>query len=227
MSTMPPAPSNAYNAAADLIDRNLVARRAAKLAYIDDGGKYTYAELAERVGRCANALRMAGLEQGDRVVLGLLDTIDFPTCFLGAIKAGIVPIPLSTLSTATDFAAILGDSLPQAAIVSKEVMPVFEEAARSARWDGNVYVSGGEGGGNAWSAQMAAASPDTQTAATGPDDVCFWLYSSGSTGKPKGVLHRQSSLMQTAELYGQGVLGITEQDVVFSAAKLFFAYGLG
>jgi benzoate-CoA ligase len=120
MSSMPPAPSKAYNAAADLIERNLVAGRAAKVAYVDEGGKHTYAELAKRVGRCANALQRAGLAQGDRIVLCLLDTIDFPVCFLGAIKAGIVPIPLSTLSAATDFAAILEDSLPQAAIVSDE-----------------------------------------------------------------------------------------------------------
>ncbi|HYV38841.1 MAG TPA: benzoate-CoA ligase family protein, partial [Gemmataceae bacterium] len=227
MISMTRVPSKAYNAAADLIERNLVAGRGAKVAYIDDSGKHTYAELAERVGRCANALREACIEPGQRLALGLLDTIDFPVCFLGAIKAGIVPIPLSTRSTATDFAAILADSLPQAAIMSHEVMPVFEEAAKLARWTGKVYVSGGEGNDNALHDRMAAASPDAQTAATGPDDVCFWLYSSGSTGKPKGVIHRQSSLMQTAELYGQGVLGITEHDVVFSAAKLFFAYGLG
>jgi benzoate-CoA ligase len=227
MSSMTSAPPTAYNAAADLIERNLVGRRAAKVAYIDERGKYTYAELAARVGRCANALRQAGLEPGHRVVLGLLDTIDFPTCFLGAVKAGIVPIPLSTLCTAADFAAILGDSRPQAAIVSQEILGVFTEATRLADWDGDIHICGGEGKDNAWSAQMAAASPEGQTAATGPDDACFWLYSSGSTGKPKGVVHRQRSLLQTAELYGRDVLGITEQDVVFSAAKLFFAYGLG
>jgi benzoate-CoA ligase len=227
VSSRTPAPPRAYNAAADLIERNLVGRRAARVAYVDEGGKYTYAELAARVGRCASALEQDGLQPGQRVVLALLDTIDFPTCFLGAVKAGIVPIPLSTLSTAADFAAVLGDSLPQAAIVSQEVMPVFGEAAGSARWHGNIYVPGGEGSPNVWPTWMAAASPDARTAATGPEDVCFWLYSSGSTGKPKGVVHRQRSLMQTAELYGRGVLGISEQDVVFSAAKLFFAYGLG
>jgi benzoate-CoA ligase len=224
---MTPAPPGAYNAAADLIERNLVAHRAAGVAYIDAGGKTTYAELAERVGHCANALHQAGLEPGQRVVLGLFDTVDFPTCFLGAIQAGIVPIPLSTLSTAADFAAILGDSLPQAAIVSEEIVPVFGEAARLAQWDGNIHVCGGRGHPRDWSARLAAAAPDVRTAVTGPDDVAFWLYSSGSTGRPKGVVHRQCSLLRTAELYGQGVLGITGQDVVFSAAKLFFAYGLG
>src|SRR5580765_7232758 len=151
------APSKTYNAAADLLERNLAAHRAAKIAYVDERGRYTYAELAERVSRCANALLDSGLERGQRVALCLLDTIDFPTCFLGAIKAGIVPIPLSTRSTATDFAAILADSLPQAAIVSYEVMPVFEEAAAMARWNGKTFVSGGEEKDNALSARIAAA----------------------------------------------------------------------
>jgi benzoate-CoA ligase len=224
---MTPAAPQAYNAAADLIERNLVAGRAAKVAYIDERGRYSYAELAEQVGRCANALQQAGLEPGQRVVLALLDTIDFPTCFLGAIKAGIIPIPLSTLSTAKDFAAILADSRPHAAIVSREVLSTFLESARLAAWDGKIHAAAGDGAAEGWAARMAAASPKASTAATGPDDPSFCLYSSGSTGAPKGVVHRQCSMMHTAELYGRGVLGITEEDVVFSAAKLFFAYGLG
>jgi benzoate-CoA ligase len=178
-----------YNAAADLIGRNLPARPG-KPAFVDESGAYTYGELARRVDRCAGALRELGLEPEQRVVLGLLDTIDFPTTFLGAIKAGIVPIPVNTLFQPLDFAFILADSRAKAAIVSAELLPQYEEAAR-------------------------------------PDDVCFWLYSSGSTGKPKGTVHIQTSLIRTAELFAQDVLGMREDDVVYSAAKLFFAYGLG
>ena len=220
------APSKTYNAAADLLERNLAAHRAAKIAYVDERGRYTYAELAERVSRCANALLDSGLERGQRLALCLLDTIDFPTCFLGAVKAGIIPIPLSTLSTAADFAAILKDSRPHAAIVSSDIKPVFDHAAALAQWNGRTYISEGDFSNNTLHAKMVA-SADAPTAETTPDDVCFWLYSSGSTGKPKGVIHRHDSLLQTAELYGQGVLGIKEQDVIFSAPKLFFAYGLG
>jgi benzoate-CoA ligase len=223
--SMSSAPSKAYNAAVDLIERNLAAGRAAKVAYIDDRGMYSYSELADRALRCVSAFRHAGLEPGDRVILALLDTIDFPSCFLGAIRAGIVPIPLNTRCTGADFAAILGDSPPRACIVAQEILPVFEEATRLAHWGGDIHVVGGDS--SPPSAWMATGSPDSQAAVTRADDVCFWLYSSGSTGNPKGVIHRHGSLIQTAELYGQGVLGITEHDVVFSAAKLFFAYGLG
>src|SRR5262245_12129967 len=216
-----------YNAAADMIERNLSSGRQAKVAFIDDGGSFTYADLAKWVGRCANALRDLGLLPEQRVVLCLLDTIDFPTCFLGAIKAGIVPIPLNTMSTARDFAHVLADSRPRAAIVSAALMPVFVEGVGLAEWRGRIIVSGSAGAYPALATLLTAADADAETAATHPDDVCFWLYSSGSTGKPKGVLHLQTSLIQTAELYAQGVLGITAQDTVYSAAKLYFAYGLG
>ena len=211
-----------YNAAAHLIERNLKNGRGGKVAFIDDRGSYSYAQLAERVHRCANALRNEGLEAEQRVVLCLLDTIDFPTCFLGAIEAGIVPIPLNTLLTAEDYAFILADARPKAAIVSEARRTVFQEAARLAEWDGRVIVAASE-----MESLLEKASPMAQVARTRPDDACFWLYSSGSTGEPKGVVHRHISLARTAELFGQGVLGLSEADVVYSAAKLFFAYGLG
>src|SRR5260370_17075482 len=122
--------SDSYNAAVDLIERNLTDSRANKTSVIDDHGRYTYAELAERVYRAANALRNLGLAPNDRVVLCLFDSIDFPTCFLGAIHAGIVPIPISTLATASDYAWVLTDSQARAAIVSDERMPVFLEPPR-------------------------------------------------------------------------------------------------
>jgi len=88
-----------YNAAYDLIERNLAAGRAAKLAYVDDASQYTFGELAERVDRFGSGLQAMGLEMEHRVLLALTDTIDFPTAFLGAIKAGIIPIAVNTLLT--------------------------------------------------------------------------------------------------------------------------------
>jgi benzoate-CoA ligase len=217
--------SPVYNAAADLVGRNLPLR-AGKVAFVDERGAYTYAELAQRVDRCAGALADLGLEREQRVVLGLLDTIDFPVAFLGAIKAGIVPIPVNTLFTAADVAYVLADSRAKAAIVSSELLPCYEEAARLADWHGTLVVSDPRGDAD-FDALLASAQPRVQAAPTHPDDVCFWLYSSGSTGKPKGTVHVQTSLIRTAELFAQAVLGFAESDVVFSAAKLFFAYGLG
>ena len=223
-----PFPPGRYNAAVDLIDRNLAAGRHAKTAFIDEAGRYSYADLAERVDRFANVLAALEIAPGQRVVLVLLDTIDFPTCFLGAIKAGVVPIPTNTLFQPADFAHILADSQARALVVSDALLGRLLEAAALADWHGLVVVAGADGGGRLMLTRlMDQADGHASAAPTQPDDTCFWLYSSGSTGQPKGTVHVQTSLMETARLFGQGVLGITESDVVYSAAKLFFAYGLG
>jgi len=217
-----------YNAAHDLLERNLAAGRAEKLAYIDDAGRYTYGELAERVDRAANALIALGLEMEQRVMLCHLDTIDFPSVFLGAIKAGIVPIATNTLLTTADYRFMLEDSRARALIVSEQLLPAFEPLLAELPFLQHVIVSGKHAHGRLHlQTLLAQAAPRFQVAPTTRDDVCFWGYSSGSTGTPKGTVHIQSSLIQTAELYARPVLGIRESDVVFSAAKLFFAYGLG
>jgi len=223
-----PFPPGLYNAAVDLIDRNLTAGRRAKTVFIDEAGRYSYGDLAERVDRFVNTLRELAIEPEQRVVLALLDTIDFPTCFLGAIKAGVVPIPTNTLFQPADFAHILADSRARALVVSDALLPRLVEAAAIADWHGLIIVAGTGGGDRLMLDRLMERADGAATAATTrPDDTCFWLYSSGSTGQPKGTVHVQTSLMATARLFGQGVLGITEGDVVYSAAKLFFAYGLG
>jgi benzoate-CoA ligase len=217
-----------YNAAHDLIERNLAAGRGAKVAYVDDSGSYTYADLAERVNRAANALVHLGLQPEQRVLLCLLDTIDFPSVFLGAIKAGIVPVAGNTLLTTKDYEYMLRDSRARALVVSAALLPAFAPLLGTLPHLRHVIVSGGDAGNHhALAKLMAAAGKSFEAADTTRDDACFWLYSSGSTGAPKGTVHLQSSMILTAELYAKPVLGIREDDVVFSAAKLFFAYGLG
>ena len=221
-----------YNAAHDLIERNLQAGRSGKTAYIDDNGSYTYGELAERVNRCANALISLGLEAEQRVLLCILDTIDFPTAFLGSIKAGIVPIAANTLLTGADYEYMLRDSRAHALIVSAPLVAVFAPLLGRLPHLKHVIVCGaadekGFGAHESFSQLLARAGTGFAPAATTCDDMCFWLYSSGSTGAPKGTVHMHSSLISTAELYAWPILGIREDDVVFSAAKLFFAYGLG
>jgi benzoate-CoA ligase len=216
-----------YNAAVDLIERNLAARPD-KIAYIDEHGSTTYSELAQRVNRCANALTGLGLALETRVMLCLTDTVDFPSVFLGAIKAGIVPVAVNTLLTSGDYDFMLRDSRAQALIVSEPLLPAFESILGDQPFLKYVVVSGENASGHARLAELVeAAAADFLAAPTRADDACFWLYSSGSTGTPKGTVHVQTSPIRTAELYAQPILGIQENDVVFSAAKLFFAYGLG
>jgi benzoate-CoA ligase len=217
-----------YNAAHDLIERNLVAGRGTKLAYVDDAGRYTYADLAERVNRAANALRGLGLQMEDRILLCHSDTIDWPAVFLGAIKAGIVPVAVNTLLTSSDYEFMLNDSRAKALVVAEPLLGQFSPILGSCPHLKHVVVSGANAHGHARLQELTAkAGASLDPAPTTCDDACFWLYSSGSTGLPKGTVHVHASLVQTAELYGRAVLGIREDDLVFSAAKLFFAYGLG
>ncbi|MDE2513963.1 MAG: benzoate-CoA ligase family protein [Alphaproteobacteria bacterium] len=217
-----------FNAASDLIDRNLAAGRDDKLAFVDDRTSLTYAQLAERVDRAAGALRRLGVQPEQRIVLCMLDTVDFPVAFLGAIKAGIVPVPVNTLLTAGDYEFMLRDSRAKALIVADALYEKIAPALATQPALEHVIVAGAAPAGRLSFATLQADAPaKTRAAATTCDDICFWLYSSGSTGAPKGAMHLHSHLTLTAELYAKPVLGIRESDVVYSAAKLFFAYGLG
>lgn len=248
-STSPPTIHipRAYNAAVDLIERNLRAGRRNKLAYIDDAGSYTYGELAERVDRFANAMRQLGVQMEQRVLLCLLDTIDFPIAFLGCIKAGVVPVAVNTLLSRDDLAYVLNDSRACAAVVSEQLLPTFYEPLQRGAFLKHRIVAGGpedarpkesaarsESHGRPVDGYVPLAgllegtdSSEAVAAPTTCDDACFWLYSSGSTGAPKGTVHAHASLIQTAELYARPLVGYRDNDVVFSASKLPFAYGLG
>ncbi|MEZ5644369.1 MAG: benzoate-CoA ligase family protein [Burkholderiaceae bacterium] len=222
------APAERFNFARHLIALN--AGRPGKTALIDDAGTLTYGQMADQVQRFSAALGALGLRREDRVLLLMHDCSDWVVSFLGALHAGVVPVCVNTLLTAKDYAYMLADSRAQAAIVSAALLPTLQSAMADGRHEvGQLIVSRGQdlpAGAHDWTRLVAAQAPG-QGADTHGDEPAFWLYSSGSTGAPKGTVHTQASLYWTAELYGKSVLVLRESDVVFSAAKLFFAYGLG
>ncbi|HJU30560.1 MAG TPA: benzoate-CoA ligase family protein [Hyphomicrobiaceae bacterium] len=218
-----------YNAAVDMVDRNVAQGRHAKPAFIDPGETLTYGELQARSCRMANLLGTYGVPAEARIALLLLDTVDFPVAFWGAIRAGVVPVCLNTLLTSEQYAYILGDSRARALFVSAPLLPAVQPILGQLSHLKHIFVSGGAAPAYALSfrGELQHQSAEFAPAETCSDETAFWLYSSGSTGMPKGVRHVHSSPMETARLTGQGCLGMREDDLVFSAAKLFFAYGLG
>ena len=220
-----PAPPERFNVAAHLLSVNR--DRATRTAYIDDLGSISYGELDARVRRCAAGLLALGLRREERVLMVMHDSIDFPVAFLGAIYAGLVPVPVNTLLTPTDYAYMLGHARAQAVLVSAPLAATMRQVVADSGHAVPVIVSGTDAAGSAPFDTLLQAPPLAQPADTGADDFAFWLYSSGSTGRPKGTVHSHANLYWTGELYGKPVLGIRPDDVLFSAAKLFFAYGLG
>jgi benzoate-CoA ligase len=212
--------------------------RAGKLAYVDDRGTLSYGELEDRSRRFAAALLVLGVRREERVLLLMLDANEWPVAFLGALYAGVLPVAVNTLLTVDDYAYMLAHSRAQAAIVSASLEPTLRKAmAAAANEVAHVIVAGPASLAGANDAPGASAldlatlvaqtQPLAAAAPTRGDDPAFWLYSSGSTGRPKGVVHTHANAWWTAELYGKSVLGLTEKDVCFSAAKLYHAYGLG
>ena len=231
MARLDSPPPARFNFAQHLADRNR--ERAGKVAYVDDAGSLTYGELTQRVQRAAFGLLALGLRREERVLVCLHDTIDFPVAFLGALQAGIVPVCVNTLLTVDDYAYMLEHSRAQALVVSARIASGV--AGRDAPL-GRTKFAMSSSPERRWTCPPGrATSPHGSPRPTSPppvrpparDSIAFWLYSSGSTGRPKGTVHTHGNLYWTAETYGKHVLGLSEDDVVFSAAKLFFAYGLG
>ncbi len=230
MSTAAPLPER-FNFAQYLFDTN--AGRGAKTAYTDDGGRLSYAELAERARRFAAALLARGLRREERVLLLQHDANDWPVAFLGCLYAGVVPVAVNTLLTADDYAYMLAHSRAQAALVSGALLPTLRAAMSKAETEvGTIVVSRptaapGDADAVTFEDFVSGHAALDMPASTGGDDIALWLYSSGSTGKSKGTVHTHANIYWTTELYGKAVLGLRESDICFSAAKLFFAYGLG
>ena len=230
MTTPVAPPPERFNFARHLLSVNT--GRLRKTALIDDQGSLSYGELTEQVQRFASALTALGLRREERVLLLMHDSSDWVVAFLGALHAGVVPVAVNTLLTAQDYAYMMVNSRAQAALVSAALLPTLQTALAAQPTEVKHIIASRAtdtlpAGVHHFSTLVASHAPSTEAADTHGDEPAFWLYSSGSTGAPKGTVHTQANLYWTAELYGKGVLALREDDVVFSAAKLFFAYGLG
>jgi len=219
------------NAANYFVDRHQQEGRGDKVAFREADGQQralTYAQLADQTSRVAAALARAGINREERVALLVLDQQELPVLFWGALKGGVVPIPLNTLLGAQVYDVILRDSRATALFVSEALYPTVAPILAENPFLRQVVVIADQAadGATTYADFMAGCDP-VPTVETSEDEIAFWLYSSGSTGQPKGVKHVHASLCATSDTYGAQVLGIREDDVVYSVAKLFFAYGMG
>lgn len=222
--------SEQFNAAEYFIDRHMNEGRADKTAILCEDRQYTYGEVHTQVNRFGNAIKEYGLRMEDRVAMLMLDTEYFAFVFWGSIKAGAVPICLNTLMRPKDYLYFLNDSRARVLVVDDSLYPNIEAVKDQLKFLELVIVVNGEDPRpetTTYKAFTAGQADTLEPAPTCPDDACFWLYSSGSTGKPKGTVHLQHDMLFCSKSYAEQVLKIREDDICFSAAKLFFAYGLG
>ncbi|HXH81884.1 MAG TPA: benzoate-CoA ligase family protein [Candidatus Tectomicrobia bacterium] len=217
-----------FNVATWFVDRNIAEGRAARPAFFYEDRVLTYGDVHDLVNRTGNALLDLGVRMEDRVFVLCLDAPEFLGAFWGAIKIGAVPIPCNTLMRTADYAYFLRDSRARAAIVSSALLAEAGPAIAQSPYLEHVLVANGPTGDYlSYEDRIARASAALTPAPTSRDDAAFWLYSSGSTGFPKGAVHLHHDMVVCQETYAKHVLGIRPDDRCFSAAKLFFAYGLG
>ncbi|MBU0973111.1 MAG: benzoate-CoA ligase family protein [Proteobacteria bacterium] len=222
--------SELFNAADYFVDRHIREGRKDKIAILCEDRHMTYGTLAKAVNRFGNALLSSGVRMEDRVALLMQDTQFYPVVFFGSIKVGAVPICLNTLMRPKDYLYFLNDSRARVLVMDAALSANIEEIKSQLKFLEQIVIVNGEAPMKdvlAYDAFVADQSEVLEPAPTCPDDACFWLYSSGSTGKPKGTVHLQHDMLFSLETYGKQVLQVKETDVCFSAAKLFFAYGLG
>jgi len=223
------------NASEYLLDRRLEAGDGDRVAFRYQGQDLTYAEIASRTRQAAAALTGLGVRPEERVPIVLLDGPEWVAAFLGALRIGAVPVPVSTMLTGDDLAFLCADARARVAIGATALgEAVAGMAAGGAELRDLILVGDGDVATppalrtHRWDSWVGeAAGAETEVYPTWPDSPAFWLYTSGTTGKPKGAMHRHADLPYTAETYGRQVLGVTRDDRCYSVAKLFFAYGLG
>jgi benzoate-CoA ligase len=223
------SPSEQFNAATFFVDRHLAEGRGARTAFRFNGRSVSYADVAESVDRCGNALATLGVEIEQRVLLALNDTPAFAAAFWGAAKLGAVAVPVNPLIAPADYAFLLNDSRARVAVVEHSVAARVLAVRAQCPWLRAVIVVGGRSvpGALDFDELLGAAKPTLEAARTVREDIVYWGYTSGSTGPPKAAVHSHKDFVAAADLVGVGIFGLGPEDLVFSASKLFFAFGLG
>ena len=209
-----------FNASEYLLDRRLAAGDGQRVALTGPLGDVSYAELHDRVCRTAAGLRASGLQPEQRILMVMADSPHFVVVYLAAMRIGAIPVPVSTMLRADDIAELLHDSRAVLLAITREFAAVAQSAAAMA--PGLLAVLG-----EAELDALAVTAPDDLVYDTDEDSPAFWLYTSGTTGTPKAAMHRHASVREVCETYGRQVLDIRPEDRCLSAAKAFFAYGLG
>ena len=212
--------THVFNASEYLLDRRLAAGDGQRVALTGPLGDVSYAELHDRVCRTAAGLRASGLQPEQRILMVMADSPHFVVVYLAAMRIGAIPVPVSTMLRADDIAELLHDSRAVLLAITREFAAVAQSAAAMA--PGLLAVLG-----EAELDALAVTAPDDLVYDTDEDSPAFWLYTSGTTGTPKAAMHRHASVREVCETYGRQVLDIRPEDRCLSAAKAFFAYGLG
>ncbi len=219
------------NACWYLLDRHVDSAAGDRPAVLGTKGDLTYSGLRARVVRAAGGLKELGLCPEQRLMICMADSPDFVVLFLAALRIGAVPVPVSTMLRPAGLAELLRDSRAVVLAVSADFAPMAEEALRQAPAVRAVVVEDGTVCAAAvpvHSVGEVEAGPEEEAIfPVSEDSPAFWLYTSGTTGTPKAAMHRHASVRVVCETYGAQVLGIRPDDRILSAAKAFFAYGLG
>jgi benzoate-CoA ligase family protein len=220
-----------FNACEYLLDRRIEAGDGPRVAVTGAGGELTYAELHDRVLRTAAGLRRIGLEPEQRLLMFMADSPEFVVVYLAAMRVGAVPVPVSTMVHADGLLELLQDSRARVLAVTAPYGEVASQALRAAQDVRSVVAAPGAAIECAQTvhhlAELTSGEPDSAVYSSTADSPAFWLYTSGTTGSPKAAMHRHGSIPVVCETYGSQVLGIATDDRCLSAAKAFFAYGLG